>query len=95
LQVPPIEPRLVSRKNAAVALAISIRALDYIIQAGRLPVRRIGGRILIPISDLKRFTALDRRAHLVPDPDPGKKYPQSIPADFEPERNLPYAPLTY
>lgn len=46
---------LYSRKEAAFLLSISTRSLDYIIAAGRLATRRIGGRILVPSGDLIRF----------------------------------------
>jgi excisionase family DNA binding protein len=45
---------LASREEAAQMLSISQRALDYLIATRRLPTRRIGGRVLIPVSELKK-----------------------------------------
>jgi hypothetical protein len=36
-------------------LSISQRALDYLIATRRLPTRRIGGRVLIPVSELRKY----------------------------------------
>jgi len=49
-------PRLLyARKEAARLLSISIRSLDYLIAEGRLPTRRIGGRVLVAHDDLVRL----------------------------------------
>src|ERR1017187_3065716 len=41
----PAPPRLLySRKECAYQLSLSMRALDYLIAAGRLRTRKIGGR---------------------------------------------------
>ena len=53
------EPLLVGRKQAATMLSISVRALDYLIAGRKLTTRRIGSRVLIPVSDLRRFASAD------------------------------------
>jgi hypothetical protein len=40
-------------------LSISQRALDYLVATKRLPARRIGGRVLIPVSDLRHYARFD------------------------------------
>jgi hypothetical protein len=46
---------LASREEEAQMLSISQRALDYLIATRRLPTRRIGGRVLIPVSELRKY----------------------------------------
>jgi excisionase family DNA binding protein len=50
---------LYDRKTAAVALSISVRSLDYLISGGQLKTRRIGRKVLIHRSELKRFAQGD------------------------------------
>ena len=50
---------LVGREEAAAMLSISVRGVDYLIAAKRLPTRRIGTRVLIPIDDVRRFAGSD------------------------------------
>jgi excisionase family DNA binding protein len=52
----PEEKLLVGREEAAEMLSISRRAVDYLIAQKQLTFRRIGARVLIPVSDLKRFS---------------------------------------
>ncbi len=47
------------RKEAAWQLGISVRSLDYLIANKLLATRKIGGRILIPHSELVRFSRAD------------------------------------
>jgi excisionase family DNA binding protein len=59
---PPIraeEKLLLSRRDAAQLLSISQRALDYLVATRRLPTRRIGKRVLIPVADLRRYARAD------------------------------------
>jgi len=53
------EKILFDRKSAAVALSISVRSLDYLISGGQLKTRRIGRKVLIHRSELKRFAQGD------------------------------------
>jgi excisionase family DNA binding protein len=56
----PAEARLlVSRDEAAQLLSISQRGLDYLIANQRLPTRRIGGRVLIPMAELRKYVRGD------------------------------------
>ena len=53
--IPPEEKLLVSRGEAAQLLSISQRGLDYLIANRKLPTRRIGGRVLVPVADLRKY----------------------------------------
>jgi len=55
----PVEKLLYSRRDTAEALSLSIRSIDYLITTGRLPARRVGGKILIPASAVRRFARED------------------------------------
>ncbi len=54
-----IEKLLYSRRDTAEALSLSVRSVDYLITAGRLPSRRVGGKILIPANAVRRFARED------------------------------------
>ncbi len=54
-----VEKLLYSRADAAVALSISIRSVDYLISVGKLSIRRIGRKTLIPVGDVRRFARAD------------------------------------
>jgi excisionase family DNA binding protein len=56
---------LVGREEAAQLLSISQRALDYLIASKRLPTRRIGGRVLIPVADLRQYARCDHPENIV------------------------------
>jgi hypothetical protein len=58
----PVEKLLYSRRDTAEALSLSIRSIDYLITTGRLQARRIGGKILIPASAVRRFAREDHPA---------------------------------
>jgi excisionase family DNA binding protein len=53
------EPILVSKREAAKALSISIRTLDYLIASKQLAARRIGKRVLVPRRALESFARRD------------------------------------
>ena len=55
--VAPEDKLLVSREEAAQLLSISQRGFDYLVASKRLPSRRIGGRVLIPVADLRSMLA--------------------------------------
>ncbi len=57
--VAPENKILVSREEASQMLSISQRALDYLVATKRLAARRIGGRVLIPVSDLRQYARFD------------------------------------
>ena len=54
-----VEKLLYSRRDTAEALCLSIRSVDYLITTGRLSTRRIGGKILIAASTVRRFAKED------------------------------------
>jgi excisionase family DNA binding protein len=61
----PEDKLLVSREEAAQLLSISQRGLDYLVASKRLPTRRIGGRVLIPVADLRRYAGCDHPERIV------------------------------
>ncbi len=63
--VPAEAKLLVSRDEAAQLLSISPRALDYLIANRRLPTRRIGGRVLVPVADLRKYARGDHPERIV------------------------------
>ncbi len=59
-------PLLMNRKRSAAMLSISVRGLDYLIADGSIRARRLGGRVLVPTKELRRFAETDRPEPLVP-----------------------------
>ena len=55
--VVPIEKFFCGRKEAARALAISVRKIGYLISDQKLRTRRIGRRVVIPSEDVRRLAA--------------------------------------
>jgi hypothetical protein len=52
---------LLSKKDCAHCLSLSLRSISHLIARGELKIRRIGGRTLISADELARFS---RRDHL-------------------------------
>lgn len=42
------EKLLYSKRDDADALSLSVRSIDYLIITQRLPMRRVGGKVMIP-----------------------------------------------
>jgi excisionase family DNA binding protein len=63
--VPAEAKLLVSRDEAAQLLSISQRGLDYLVANRRLPTRRIGGRVLIPVAALREYARGDHPERIV------------------------------
>ena len=63
--IPAEAKLLVSREEAAQLLSISQRGLVYLIANRRLPTRRIGGRVLIPVADLRKYVRGDHPERIV------------------------------
>ena len=63
--VAPEDKLLVSREQAAQLLSISRRGLDYLLASNRLATRRIGGRVLIPMAELRRYAQNDHPERIV------------------------------
>jgi hypothetical protein len=59
-----VEKLLYSRRDAAEALSLSVRSVDYLITTGRLTCRKVGGKILIPAGALRRFAREDHPEHV-------------------------------
>ena len=55
VQVAPSSKILVSREEAAQLLSISVRGIDYLLATRRLPFRKIGGRVLISVAELRKY----------------------------------------
>jgi excisionase family DNA binding protein len=60
-----------SRNEAANSLAVSVRAIDYLISDGKLRTRRKGRRVLISSEDVRRVAAEIMQSDMVT--PPGKK----------------------
>ena len=52
---------LISKRDAAKALSVSLRTVDNLIAAKELAVRRVGRRCLIPCKSLEEFARRDHR----------------------------------
>jgi excisionase family DNA binding protein len=61
-EVPKI---LVSKREAAFVLSLSVRTIENLISRKELVTRRVGRRTLIPVSSLEAFA---RRDHASPSP---------------------------
>jgi len=73
---------LISKKEAAQALSISVRGLEYLISRKELPTRRVGKRVLVPVAALRKFSEHDHAKSLAPKPRPGdQSAPSSEPSD--------------
>jgi excisionase family DNA binding protein len=59
------EKILVSRTEAAQMLSISVRGIDYLVATKRLPCRKIGSRVLIPVVDLRKYARGDHPERIV------------------------------
>jgi hypothetical protein len=56
----PLPPKLLySRRDAAHAISVSIRALDILIANGQIATRKIGSRVLITAETLTRYASED------------------------------------
>ncbi len=53
------EPILISKREAARILSISLRSLDYLLASKEICARRIGRRVLIPRRALEEFARRD------------------------------------
>jgi hypothetical protein len=55
----PVSKLLYSRKDAAFALSVSVRSLDYLIANKQLNFRRLGKKVMIHATELARFSRAD------------------------------------
>ena len=63
LQEQPNSKLLVTKRDAASALSVSVRTIENLIRGKELAVRKIGRRTLIPAASLEAFA---RRDHASP-----------------------------
>jgi len=54
-----VEVLAFSRREAADALRVSLRTLDYLLSQGKLRGRRIGRRLVIPRAEIERLLRQD------------------------------------
>jgi excisionase family DNA binding protein len=57
---------LVSKREAAIALGISVRTIDNLLACKELLARKVGRRTLIPVTELERFARRDHQTKAVP-----------------------------
>ncbi len=55
-----METILVTRREAADLLRLSVRSIDFLISQGRLSSRKVGKRRLIPRAAVERFASHDQ-----------------------------------
>ena len=53
------------RRSSATILSVSLRAIDYMLARKEIKARRLGGRVLIPTTELRRIAASDTGDSLV------------------------------
>ena len=61
-------------------IQFSQRALDSLVANRRLLTRRIGGRVLIPVADLRKFARGDHPEHILADRRKLGKQRQELPS---------------
>jgi len=57
-----VEPILIGKKQAARALGLSVRTLEYLAASKRIVTRKVGGRTLVLYSSLQSFARRDTPA---------------------------------
>jgi excisionase family DNA binding protein len=60
------QPLLISRREAATLLGLSLRTLDYLIARKELCVRKVGRRVLLPRRAVEKFvnaSSVVRKSH--------------------------------
>lgn len=57
---------LVSKRDAALTLSLSIRTIENLIARNELVIRRVGSRTLIVASSLEAFARLDHDSPSIP-----------------------------
>ncbi len=60
------EKILIGRRQAAAALSISTRSLDYLIERGELRALRVGRRVLLRVADLEAWARRDHAGRITP-----------------------------
>ena len=65
VRIAPDAKIFVGREEAAQLLSISVRGIDYLLANRRLPFRKLGGRILIPVAELRKYARSDHPDRIV------------------------------
>lgn len=55
----PVEKLLYTRKETAFALGTSLRTVTYMLANKRITPRKFGGRVMIPVSEVRRISRMD------------------------------------
>ena len=50
-----VQKLFLSRREAAVAIGLSLRTIDTLVATKQLLVKRVGRRVLIPIAEIEKF----------------------------------------
>jgi excisionase family DNA binding protein len=53
------EPQLYSKEQASIFLGVGVRTINRLLRKKELVRRRIGGRVLIPVTSLRAFLTKD------------------------------------
>ncbi len=56
---------LVSKRDAATALGVSVRTIDNLLACKELRARKVGRRTLIALTELERFARCDHKTKAV------------------------------
>jgi|ERR1700733_12443950 hypothetical protein len=89
-----VEKLLYSKQGAAEALSLSVRSIDYLITTRRLPMRRVGGKVMIPANAVRRFAREDHPervrgdGHAVSIYFEKQRSSEAAPGRFSPEREV-------
>ncbi len=62
---------LLTRAQVAELLQLSTRSVDYLIQTGKLPSRKIGKARRVPREAVEKFASRDHPARITPQPGKG------------------------
>jgi excisionase family DNA binding protein len=65
ITIAPSMKLTVGRTEAAQMLSISIRGIDYLLASRRLTFRKLGGRVLIPVDELRKYARGDHPERIV------------------------------
>lgn len=65
ITVAPDKKITVGREEAAQLISINVRGIDYLLASRRLPFRKLGGRVLIPVEELRKYACDDHPERIV------------------------------
>lgn len=59
---PPVGALSWTREQTARGIGVSVRTLDRLVQAGRIPYCRVGGRVVFRVEALREWLAQEEQA---------------------------------